>query len=74
MTEKISSFVEFYQSLDRNKIYEDREFDNMYLLCFLRLLIDAGWEIKRLLLKTVGWKLIQLEISKSMKNCSNIVS
>ena len=52
--EKISSFIEFYQSLDRKKKYDGRDFDNMYMTCFLQLLIDAGWKVKSAIVKN-GW-------------------
>ncbi|TRW50197.1 phosphocholine cytidylyltransferase family protein [Aliidiomarina halalkaliphila] len=44
--DKVSDFVEFYNNLDRNKTYDGKDFDNMYMTSFIQELINHGWEIK----------------------------
>jgi choline kinase len=53
-TDKISDFVRFYKNLDRSKIYDGNDFDNMYMTSFLQLLIDSGWQAKAALVNN-GW-------------------
>jgi choline kinase len=35
-----------YASLDRDICYEGRRFDEMFMTCFLQILVDRGWPIK----------------------------
>lgn len=42
---KINDFLQFYDGLDRNILYDNKTFPNMYMTSFLQLLIDANWEI-----------------------------
>lgn len=51
---KIAEFVTFYQSLDRNALYDGKDFDNMYMTSFLQLLINSGWQAKAVLVEN-GW-------------------
>ncbi len=53
-TDKISDLIDFYQQLDRNEIYDDKDFDNMYMTSFLQMLIDLGWKAKAVLVNN-GW-------------------
>lgn len=52
--DKIDDFISFYQQLDRNEIYDGKDFDNMYMTSFLQLLIDSGWKAKAVLVNN-GW-------------------
>ncbi|GLS84031.1 NTP transferase domain-containing protein [Paraferrimonas haliotis] len=52
--DKIASFIEFYQSLDRSATYDGKDFDNMYMTTFLQSLIDANWKVKAALVDN-GW-------------------
>ncbi|EGU33640.1 nucleotidyl transferase [Vibrio sp. N418] len=52
--DKIPEFIEFYQALDRAKIYDGNDFYNMYMTTFLQLLIDSGWNVKAELVEG-GW-------------------
>lgn len=52
--DKIPEFVQFYNALDRSKIYDSKNFDNMYMTSFLQLLIDMGWRAKAVLVDN-GW-------------------
>ena len=51
---KIAEFVKFYQLLDRNALYDGKDFDNMYMTSFLQLLINSGWKTKAVLVEN-GW-------------------
>lgn len=52
--DKLVDFVSFYQALDRHKIYDGRDFDNMYMTAFLQALIDSGWGVKAVIVQG-GW-------------------
>jgi len=43
---KAKEFVDFWDAMDKNSLYDDKDFDNMYLTSFLQCLIDSGWFIK----------------------------
>lgn len=42
---KISELISFYDQLDHSLLYEGRAFKQMYMTCFLQLLINAGWMV-----------------------------
>lgn len=42
----IKAFKDFYHQLDKNAVYDGKDFDNMYMTSFLQLLIDAGYPAK----------------------------
>ena len=50
----MDELIEFYNQLDPSAIYDDKDFDNMYMTSFLQLLIDNGWKIKAVLVNN-GW-------------------
>jgi choline kinase len=50
----IARLSEFYDSLDRDAIYDGNDFDNMYMTSFLQALIDAGWGVKAAFVSN-GW-------------------
>ena len=52
--DKIPDLIDFYQRLDRDAIYDGKDFDNMYMTSFLQLLIDAGWNAKAVMVDN-GW-------------------
>ena len=52
--DKISEFVHFYNQLDSTAIYDDKDFNNMYMTSFLQILIDSGWQAKAVLVNN-GW-------------------
>ncbi len=43
---KVKSMINFYHALDKDKLYDGQDFNNMYMTSFLQLLIDAGWHVK----------------------------
>lgn len=52
--DKIAELIAFYQALDRTKIYDGKDFNNMYMTSFLQLLIDTGWRAKSVAVNN-GW-------------------
>ena len=42
---KIADLISFYDQLDRTIKYDGRAFEQMYMTCFLQLLIEAGWMV-----------------------------
>jgi len=52
--DKIKDFIDFYKSLDQNKIYDGKNFSNMYMTSFLQEIIDAGWKVKAVSVEN-GW-------------------
>lgn len=51
---KIPALIDFYNSLDQDKIYDGNCFKNMYLTQFLQLLIDNQWKVKSIPVMN-GW-------------------
>ena len=52
--DKIKGFVKFYKTLDRKKIYDGKDFSNMYMTSFLQHLIDIGIPVRANLVNN-GW-------------------
>jgi choline kinase len=52
--DKVSDFISFYNSIDRNMIYDGQDFNNMYMTSFLQMMIDSGWKAKAALVNN-GW-------------------
>ena len=44
----------FYDNMDKNKIYDGKTFDNMFMTSFLQTLIDSGFKIKPVFIDR-GW-------------------
>ncbi|MFS1443838.1 MULTISPECIES: sugar phosphate nucleotidyltransferase [Vibrio] len=52
--DKIPSFIAFYESLDRDVLYDGKNFDNMYMTSFIQMMIDDGWKVKAAIVSN-GW-------------------
>ncbi|GKT11851.1 MAG: L-glutamine-phosphate cytidylyltransferase [Thiomicrorhabdus sp.] len=52
--EKVKQFIDFYYGLDRDQIYDGKDFMNMYMTSFIQSLINSGWKVKPALIKN-GW-------------------
>ncbi|MBY8200470.1 phosphocholine cytidylyltransferase family protein [Vibrio fluvialis] len=52
--DKIPAFIAFYESLDRNALYDGKDFDNMYMTSFIQMMIDGGWKVKAAIVNN-GW-------------------
>lgn len=50
----LSKVRDFYNNMDKNKIYDGKTFNNMYMTSFLQALIDSGFEIKPVFINR-GW-------------------
>ncbi|SCG81929.1 putative sugar nucleotidyltransferase [Proteiniborus sp. DW1] len=61
----IKEIINFYNSLDRDKIYDGKNFDNMYMTTFLQLLIDEGFKVKPVVING-GW--IEVDSVDDLKN------
>ena len=46
--------IDFYENLDKNKIYDGKNFDNMYMTSFIQLIIDNLFKAKAELIEG-GW-------------------
>ena len=44
--DQVPDFRQFYAGLDREAIYDGKNFDNMYMTSFIQALIDAGREVR----------------------------
>ena len=53
-SEKIPDFINFYDNIDRTAVFDNQDFDNMYMTSFLQLLINSGWKVKAAIVKK-GW-------------------
>ncbi len=51
---RIPEMIDFYERLDKQAIYDGKQFDQMYMTSFLQSLINAGWKIKAIPVKN-GW-------------------
>jgi L-glutamine-phosphate cytidylyltransferase len=43
--QKVQEFKDFYHQLDPNKIYDGKNFDNIYMTSFIQALIDSHWRV-----------------------------
>lgn len=50
----VSRFIDSYDNMDKQIIYDGQNFENMYMTSFIQYLIDAGWQVKASLIKN-GW-------------------
>ncbi len=50
----VNKFLKEYKDMDKNQIYDGKDFDNMYMTSFLQYLIDSNWEVKPAYIKN-GW-------------------
>lgn len=50
----LSKVIDFYNNMDKSKIYDGKSFNNMYMTSFLQTLIDSGFEIKPVFINR-GW-------------------
>jgi len=50
----LSKVVEFYESLDKHKLYDGKDFNNMYMTSFIQLIIDNLLDVKPVFIDG-GW-------------------
>jgi choline kinase len=56
---RIRDFIDFYHALDRDALYDGKDFDNMYMTSLLQELINLGWQVRPALVCN-GWLEIDL--------------
>lgn len=52
--DQLPAMIAFYDGLDRTALYEDKDFENMYMTTFLQSLINSGWKIGAAIVNN-GW-------------------
>ena len=52
--DKVKDLISFYKKLDKNLLYDDQDFKNMYMTSLIQLLIEFGWKVKATKVKN-GW-------------------
>ncbi|MDX1458854.1 MAG: phosphocholine cytidylyltransferase family protein [Marinobacter sp.] len=52
--DRVQAFKDAFDGLDREAMYDGKDFDNMYMTSFIQWLIDAGWPVKACLVDN-GW-------------------
>lgn len=52
--DKINAFRKFWHEMDRDRIYDGKDFPNMYMTSFIQELIDAGWDVRAAFIDN-GW-------------------
>ena len=58
--DKVPRLLETWQAMDRDAIYDGKDYDNMYMTSFLQHLIDSGWEARAALIDN-GWAEVDCE-------------
>jgi len=44
--DKLQDLITFYGNLNRNRSYDGKDFNNMYMTSFIQMLIDDSWKVK----------------------------
>lgn len=52
--DKIREFIEVYDTMDKSKLYDMKDFDNMYMTSFIQHFINLNWDVQACLVKN-GW-------------------
>ena len=52
--DKLQDLISFYESLDREALYDGQNFKNMYMTSFIQMMIDSGWKVKSAIVEN-GW-------------------
>ncbi len=50
----VKKLISFYNNLDKNKMYEGKSKQSMYMTTFIQLLINEGWKVKPIKVSN-GW-------------------
>ena len=51
---KVADFISHYKNMDKNGIYDGKDYNNMYMTSLLQNLIDTGWHAQAALINN-GW-------------------
>ena len=68
-SEFTSKVFNFYNSLDRNKMYDGQTFDNMYMTTFIQKLIDHGFNVNSVFVEN-GW--LEIDTIKDLEIYKNL--
>lgn len=72
----IKDLINYYKKLDRNKSYFNKKFNDMFMTDFLQILIDNGYKVKSVPVKS-GWLEIDtisdLNLYKSLHERGNLI-
>jgi choline kinase len=67
----INRFISAYDDIDREAMYDGKDFDNMYMTSFLQHLIDTGWDVEAALVDG-GW--LEVDTSEELEFYSENIS
>lgn len=56
----VRKFTEVWHAMDRNAVYDGKDFDNMYMTSFLQYLIDLDWNARAAFIEN-GWAEVDCE-------------
>ena len=56
----VRKFAEVWHAMDRNALYDRKDFDNMYMTSFLQYLIDRDWKVRAAFIEN-GWAEVDCE-------------
>jgi choline kinase len=51
---KVFDFIQHYHNLNKDEMYDGKDFNNMYMTSFIQSLIDSGWNVRAALVNG-GW-------------------
>lgn len=51
---KVNDFINHYQALDKDALYDGKDFNNMYMTSLIQNIIDSGWNVRAALINR-GW-------------------
>ena len=60
----LNKVIDFYENLDRNKMYDGKDFDNMYMTSFIQMIIDNLLDVKPVFIDG-GW--VEVDCVEDMK-------
>ena len=61
----VRKFAEVWHAMDRNAVYDGKDFDNMYMTSFLQYLIDRDWSVRAAFIEN-GWAEVDCEADLSV--------
>ena len=61
----LPKFIKFYESLDKNKLYDGQDYDNMYMTSLVQMIIDNLTDVKPLFING-GW--IEIDSVEDMES------
>ena len=65
----VQNFKDIYHKMDKDRIYDGQDFDNMYMTSFIQYLIDNQWNVKATLINN-GW--LEVDTIADLKRYENL--